>query len=51
MSKIYSSSELALSDVVHDGMIIMMGGFGPCGLPENLIKALINLKVQYIYPS
>ena len=48
MNKIYPSSQLALSDVVHDGIIIMMGGFGPCGLPEHLIQALIDLKVQDI---
>jgi 3-oxoacid CoA-transferase subunit A len=48
MNKVYPSPELALSDIVHDGMVIMMGGFGPCGLPEHLIRALINLNVQDI---
>ena len=27
---------------VTDGMTLMMGGFGLCGIPENLIKALLN---------
>ena len=48
MNKVYPSPELALSDIVRDGMVIMMGGFGPCGLPENLIRALINLNVKDI---
>jgi 3-oxoacid CoA-transferase subunit A len=48
MNKVYSSPELALSDIVRDGMVIMMGGFGPCGLPEHLIRALINLNVKDI---
>lgn len=27
---------------IHDGSVIMMGGFGLCGIPENLIRALIK---------
>ena len=29
-------------DRVTDGMTLMMGGFGLCGIPENLIKALLK---------
>ena len=38
--KIYNSSEDALKDILFDGMTIMSGGFGLCGLPENLIVAI-----------
>ncbi|MFY9589876.1 CoA transferase subunit A [Rickettsia endosymbiont of Halotydeus destructor] len=46
MNKIYSSSESALKDLLYDGMTIMAGGFGLCGIPENLINALLNSNVQ-----
>ena len=36
-SKIYPSAEAALDGVLFDGMTIMAGGFGLCGIPENLI--------------
>ena len=44
--KVYMNSYEALKDVVFDGMIIMSGGFGLCGLPENLIIALKESKVK-----
>jgi acyl CoA:acetate/3-ketoacid CoA transferase alpha subunit len=40
ISKIYPSAQAALADVVRDGMSVMCGGFGLCGIPENLIVAL-----------
>lgn len=40
MSKIYSSASAALSGLLKDGMSIMSGGFGLCGIPENLIDAI-----------
>lgn len=41
MNKVLSSAEEALKVVgVHDGDTIMLGGFGLCGIPENLITAL-----------
>jgi 3-oxoacid CoA-transferase subunit A len=40
MNKQYSSPEIALNDLLFDGMTIMSGGFGLCGIPENLIKAI-----------
>ena len=48
--KIYNSPDEALKDILFDGMTIMSGGFGLCGLPENLILAIkksgvSNLKV------
>src|ERR1700680_120520 len=39
-SKVYADAESALNDVVKDGMTLMCGGFGACGIPENLIDAL-----------
>jgi 3-oxoacid CoA-transferase subunit A len=40
MNKVYASAEDALTDVLRDGMTIMSGGFGLCGIPETLIEAL-----------
>jgi 3-oxoacid CoA-transferase subunit A len=40
MSKVYADAASALKDVVKDGMTLMCGGFGACGIPENLIAAL-----------
>ncbi|WP_421793703.1 CoA transferase subunit A [Hydrocarboniphaga effusa] len=39
-SKIFPDAASALAGVVADGMTIMSGGFGLCGIPENLILAL-----------
>ena len=44
--KVYMNSNEALKDVVFDGMTVMSGGFGLCGLPENLIIALKESKVK-----
>ncbi|MEK7660969.1 MAG: CoA-transferase, partial [Pseudomonadota bacterium] len=40
MSKIYPNAAAALAGLPQDGMTIMSGGFGLCGIPENLIVAL-----------
>jgi len=39
MDKRISSPDAALENL-HDGMTILMGGFGLCGIPENLIEAV-----------
>ena len=39
-SKIYADAQAALQGVARDGMTVMSGGFGLCGIPENLILAL-----------
>ena len=39
MHKVVASAEEAIHDVM-DGATIMVGGFGLCGIPENLIRAL-----------
>ncbi len=38
--KLYPDAAAALAGVAFDGMTIMSGGFGLCGIPENLIAAL-----------
>ena len=40
MVKIYNNANEALSGILHDGLTIMAGGFGLCGIPENSIKAI-----------
>ena len=39
-SKIYPDAKAALAGLTFDGMTVMAGGFGLCGIPENLIAAL-----------
>ncbi len=39
-SKVYSDATAALDGLLHDNMTIAAGGFGLCGIPENLIAAL-----------
>jgi 3-oxoacid CoA-transferase subunit A len=39
MNKVVATAEEAIRDV-FDGAVIMIGGFGLCGIPENLIRAL-----------
>jgi 3-oxoacid CoA-transferase subunit A len=40
MNKVYSSPRAALEGLVENGMVLVVGGFGLCGIPENLILAL-----------
>ena len=44
--KVYANAAAALQGVVKDGMTLMCGGFGVCGIPENLIAALHDSKVR-----
>lgn len=39
-TKTYKDAESALDGLLFDGMTIMAGGFGLCGIPENLIEAV-----------
>jgi len=41
LNKIIASAQQAVADV-PDGATIMLGGFGLCGIPENLIRALVH---------
>ena len=40
MNKVYTDASSALDGLLFDGMTIMAGGFGLCGIPENLIAAI-----------
>jgi 3-oxoacid CoA-transferase subunit A len=40
MNKVYPSAAAALQDIVKDGQMLAVGGFGLCGIPEALIDAL-----------
>ncbi|HXZ68318.1 MAG TPA: CoA transferase subunit A [Alphaproteobacteria bacterium] len=40
MKKVYPNAKAALEGVIRDNIMIMAGGFGLCGIPENLIAAI-----------
>ena len=40
MRKVYPDARAALDGLLKDGMTIMAGGFGLCGIPETLIEAI-----------
>lgn len=40
MNKLYPDARSALADIVQDGQTLAIGGFGLCGIPEQLILAL-----------
>ena len=46
MNKIYSDCKEALEGAVFDGMTLMCGGFGLCGVPERMIDALKDSGVK-----
>lgn len=48
MNKVFSDATAALDGLLFDGMTIMSGGFGLCGIPEKLILALRDSGVQNI---
>ena len=45
MNKVFADAETAIADI-GDGATVMSGGFGLCGNPENLIRALHQKGVQ-----
>jgi len=45
MNKVYKDAATAITDIA-DGAVIMLGGFGLCGIPENCIAALVNKKIK-----
>lgn len=45
MNKTFKNAEEAIRDI-QDGEIIMLGGFGLCGIPENSINALVKSGVK-----
>lgn len=46
MGKDYKDAQSALDGVLFDGMTIMAGGFGLCGIPENSIEAILQSGVK-----
>src|ERR1700737_3158307 len=46
MSKVYPNATAALDGLLHDNMTMAAGGFGVCGIPENLIAALRDSGVK-----
>ena len=45
MNKVFATADEAIADI-QDGATIMVGGFGLCGIPENLIRALVKKGVK-----
>ncbi len=45
MPKVFPSAALALADI-SDGAVLMLGGFGICGIPEESVQALVDKKIK-----
>ena len=48
LSKLYPDACTALEDIVRDDMLLAIGGFGLCGIPEALIAALRDSGVRHL---
>jgi 3-oxoacid CoA-transferase subunit A len=48
VNKHIESSDLAVADI-FEGATVMLGGFGLCGIPENLIAALVRRRVRGLH--
>ncbi len=48
MNKVFPSAAAALKDIVKDGQLMAVGGFGLCGIPEALIAALRETGVKQL---
>jgi 3-oxoacid CoA-transferase subunit A len=46
MNKIFPDAHAAITGILKDGMTLMSGGFGLCGIPQLLIEAIRDLKVK-----
>ena len=46
--KIFKNSIEALDGLLQDGMTLMVGGFGLCGVPQNLCVALRDSEVKHL---
>jgi 3-oxoacid CoA-transferase subunit A len=47
MNKVYKDAEAATHDI-KDGAVLMLGGFGLCGIPENSITALVKSGIKFL---
>ncbi|MFN4973119.1 MAG: CoA transferase subunit A [Bacteroidota bacterium] len=45
LNKVVQHADEAIKDI-HDGAVLMLGGFGLCGIPENCIAALVQKGVK-----
>jgi 3-oxoacid CoA-transferase subunit A len=48
MNKVFPSADAAVADIAS-GSTIMLGGFGLCGIPENLIAALVKRRITGLH--
>src|ERR1700756_1847814 len=48
MNKVFENAGAAIHDI-PDGATVMLGGFGLCGIPENLIAALVRRGVKGLH--
>jgi 3-oxoacid CoA-transferase subunit A len=48
LNKVFASVEEAIADIT-DGVTLMLGGFGLCGIPENLIAALVGKGLRNLH--
>jgi 3-oxoacid CoA-transferase subunit A len=48
VNKLVPSADAAIADIA-DGSTLMIGGFGLCGVPENLIAALVRKNVRHLH--
>jgi 3-oxoacid CoA-transferase subunit A len=46
MKKVFPDAKAAIADVIKDGMTVMAGGFGLCGIPQSLIDAIKETGVK-----
>jgi 3-oxoacid CoA-transferase subunit A len=47
-NKVYATAEAALEGLLHDGMTILSGGFGLCGVPDALIEAIKKAGTKHL---
>jgi 3-oxoacid CoA-transferase, A subunit len=47
MNKVFKNADDAVAEI-KDGAVLMLGGFGLCGIPENCIAALVKKNVKYL---
>lgn len=45
MNKVFKNADDAIKDI-QDGAVIMIGGFGLCGIPENCLTALVKKRTK-----
>ena len=46
MNKVVANADVAVADIPDNAVLLMLGGFGLCGIPENSIAALIRKGIK-----